>query len=623
MAEPVNPASPSAVGKASEPVENGQVGAGAGDKHTAGGASEGHEATKATGASKPNGATKATSATTPKKKPPTEDQDQDVDMKDSADTEEAMATPAAAQTPATGKKASNGSSKKKAAVPEHKTKKINKKASKRLTNLDAEPGQYYLARMKGHPPWPSIICDEEMLPMSLLDTRPVTTKLPDGTYKKAEYADGGKRVHDRTFPIMFLWVKYYSVYREGLLTTMIRHTNELLGLPKNVLLANLSNSAWMPNTDLTPLDTAAIDPDDTKGKTKPLAAAYAKASEENDLQHFKEMLADHQMAVKEEQEAQAERDAKKATKTKRKSIDASAAAADDEDEMDVDEDEEAPKPKSKKRKKEADSDGEEKPAKTPKTGTKLKLSTPKTPVEPSSKKKASKPKSSTKKAAKASDDEAVETPKVEEKKLTAEEARQMEQKKVLYFRHKLQRGFLSRDTPPKEDEMKSMSEFLGELETYPDLEGSIIRTTKINKVLKGMLKITSIPQDEVYHFKDRSLKLLTAWNETLAKEGAGGSADKDDEGKTEGAALMTNGTANNSEEQAAKAETGGAAAPEEEKTEAIDNKIGTTTEGEKEAENGPSKANGDEKIDDTKGDEPDVEGAPAEEYQPPTTEVAS
>lgn len=116
----------------------------------------------------------------------------------------------------------------------------------------------------------------------------------------------------------------------------------------------------MPNTDLTPLDTAAIDPDDTKGKTKPLAAAYAKASEENDLQHFKEMLADHQMAVKEEQEAQAERDAKKATKTKRKSIDASAAAADDEDEMDVDEDEEAPKPKSKKRKKEADSDGEEK-----------------------------------------------------------------------------------------------------------------------------------------------------------------------------------------------------------------------------------------------------------------------
>lgn len=264
------------------------------------------------------------------------------------------------------------------------------------------------------------------------------------------------------------------------------------------------------------------------------------------------------------------------------------------------------------------------PAKTPKTGTKLKLSTPKTPVEPSSKKKAPKPKSSTKKAAKAaSDDEAVETPKVEEKKLTAEEARQIEQKKVLYFRHKLQRGFLSRDVPPKEDEMKSMSEYLGELETYPDLEASIIRSTKINKVLKGMVKITSIPQDEVHHFKDRSLELLKKWNETLAKEGAGGAGDKEDDGKTDGAAPLTNGTANDSEEQTANAEAGEPAAPEDEKTDALENKIGTTTEGEKEAENGPSKANGGEKIDDTKGDEPDVESAPAEEYQPPTVEAAS
>ena len=123
---------------------------------------------------------------------------------------------------------------------------------------------------------------------------------------------------------------------------------------------NPSASAWMPNTDLNPLDTAAIDPDDTKGKSKQLIAAYVKAAEENDLQHYKDMLADHQKAVKEEQEAQAERDAAKAAKAKRKSVDASAAAADDEDEMDVDEDQEVAKPKSKKRKKEADSDLEDK-----------------------------------------------------------------------------------------------------------------------------------------------------------------------------------------------------------------------------------------------------------------------
>lgn len=156
-------------------------------------------------ASKTNGATHPDPTATPNQNSAAENDDQAVDMKNSADTGEAGATPSTTQTPVSSRKASNGSSKKKAAVPEHKTKKLNKKASsKRLTNLDAEPGQYYLARMKGHPPWPSVICDEEMLPMSLLDTRPVTTRLPDGTYKKVEYEDGGKRVHDRTFPIMFL-----------------------------------------------------------------------------------------------------------------------------------------------------------------------------------------------------------------------------------------------------------------------------------------------------------------------------------------------------------------------------------------------------------------------------------
>ena len=114
------------------------------------------------------------------------------------------AAPPTNGTPLSSKKANNSSHKKKTAVPEHKSKKLNKKKSKSLLNLDAKPGEYYFARMKGHPPWPSIVCDEEMLPQSLIETRPVTTKQPDGTYKKPEYADGGKRAYERTFPIMFL-----------------------------------------------------------------------------------------------------------------------------------------------------------------------------------------------------------------------------------------------------------------------------------------------------------------------------------------------------------------------------------------------------------------------------------
>lgn len=107
-------------------------------------------------------------------------------------------------TPAAPKRSSNGK-RKSTGGADSKGKKLNrKKSSARITHLDAKPGEYYTARLKSYAPWPSIICDEEMLPPTLLSTRPVTTKQKDGTYKEA-YSDGGKRVHERTFPIMFLY----------------------------------------------------------------------------------------------------------------------------------------------------------------------------------------------------------------------------------------------------------------------------------------------------------------------------------------------------------------------------------------------------------------------------------
>ena len=138
---------------------------------------------------------------------------EDTEMQDAAEPDDAIGAepgPAASianGTPASSsKRASNGGStkKKSSAVPEHRSKKLNKKKSKPMTNLNAQPGEYYFARMKGHPPWPSIICDEQMLPQSLLSSRPVTAALSDGSYKKPEYADGGKRAFERTFPVMFL-----------------------------------------------------------------------------------------------------------------------------------------------------------------------------------------------------------------------------------------------------------------------------------------------------------------------------------------------------------------------------------------------------------------------------------
>jgi hypothetical protein len=66
--------------------------------------------------------------------------------------------------------------------------------------------------------------------------------------------------------------------------------------------------------------------------------------------------------------------------------------------------------------------------------------------------------------------------------------------------------------------MKQMSEFVTKLEGYSDLEVSIIRATKINKVLKAILKLTSIPKEEEFQFKPRSQSLLDKWNKLLASE---------------------------------------------------------------------------------------------------------
>ena len=125
--------------------------------------------------------------------------------------------------------------------------------------------------------------------------------------------------------------------------------------------ADLCFSAWIVNTELTPLSVEECQDATEKGKSKNLIEAYKVAAQGHDLAYYKEMLADHMHAIQEDNEARAEREAKKANKAKRKSIAESAAAesAADADAMDVDEEVGEPKPKSKKRKKSLDSEATE------------------------------------------------------------------------------------------------------------------------------------------------------------------------------------------------------------------------------------------------------------------------
>jgi hypothetical protein len=146
-----------------------------------------------------------TASATDEKKDAEAGADKAIDSGDANEAKDAAATAAgdaaeANGTPASSKKASKD--RRRSSGVAEKSKLNKRKSMTKLTQLSVQPGEYYLARLRSYAPWPSIICDEEMLPQSLLDTRPVTAAQPDGTYR-ADYADGGKRAHERTYPVMF------------------------------------------------------------------------------------------------------------------------------------------------------------------------------------------------------------------------------------------------------------------------------------------------------------------------------------------------------------------------------------------------------------------------------------
>ncbi|KAG5437194.1 hypothetical protein PCANB_001172 [Pneumocystis canis] len=92
-----------------------------------------------------------------------------------------------------------------------------------------------------------------------------------------------------------------------------------------------------------------------------------------------------------------------------------------------------------------------------------------------------------------------------------------EQKKqqVLFLRHKLQRIMLTTGKIPSEADMPIVSEQLEKLETFKGIDAAILRTTKIGKVLKRIVQLSDIPNNEEYSIKERSEKLLDFWKDLL------------------------------------------------------------------------------------------------------------
>ncbi|KAH8676322.1 hypothetical protein BX600DRAFT_508484 [Xylariales sp. PMI_506] len=407
--------------------------------------------------------------------------------------EEAPADSAAPAADTTATPSSSSKARRKSGASEPKGKKLNKKASKaKMTHLDAKPGDHFFARLKGYPPWPVIICDEDMLPQNMLSSRPVSAARPDGDYRE-DFADGGKRAGDRSYAVMYL------------------QTNEF---------------SWIRNTDLEDLDPSLVKDLVTPKMRKDLAQAHSLASEKNDIDYYKQVLREFQEAKIADAEAKAARARAKKEKGNKK-----AEPQEEDVEMadaDAAEDEESDSKKvaTKKRKAEDDASTPQRSDSVKKPKIKLTSSaTPKasangvqSPSIKESTSKAAKPKTKASKPAK--DAEAKKEAAPKEPEMTPEERHIRKEKEILFLRHRLQKGLLNRESEPKEEEMKIMSDYLTKLEGFPDLEVSIIRATKINKVLKAILKLSSIPKEEDFRFKPRSQTLLDKWTKILATEPA-------------------------------------------------------------------------------------------------------
>jgi predicted unusual protein kinase regulating ubiquinone biosynthesis (AarF/ABC1/UbiB family) len=138
----------------------------------------------------------------------------------------------------------------------------------------------------------------------------------------------------------------------------------------------------------------------------------------------------------------------------------------------------------------------------------------------------------------------------------------------------LQKGFVSRDQAPKDEDMADMADYMRQLEAHDDLEAEVIKKTKVHKVLRAIIKLDNIPKEEEFNFKQRSTELLNKWAGALA-------ADSDAGEKTTPA---TNGVkADDEKSESAKAETPAAEKKEEAKEETTGESKEESTEKNEEA----------------------------------------
>ncbi|KAJ4391702.1 hypothetical protein N0V93_005322 [Gnomoniopsis smithogilvyi] len=97
-------------------------------------------------------------------------------------------------------------------------------------------------------------------------------------------------------------------------------------------------------------------------------------------------------------------------------------------------------------------------------------------------------------------------------------------KAILLIRSKLQNGcrkMLMQDQSPSNDDLQEMSNSLAKLEAFPDLEASVIQSTRIHKVMMAILKLERLPEDDGFKVSigSRARALLDDYELTLMSAG--------------------------------------------------------------------------------------------------------
>ena len=105
-----------------------------------------------------------------------------------------------------------------------------------------------------------------------------------------------------------------------------------------------------------------------------------------------------------------------------------------------------------------------------------------------------------------------------------------ETKRVKGWRHTLQRGFLPKDGHINASEMEQHDKTFKQVEAYNEITINQLRSTKIGKVMKRIIQLPSVPQDDVYHFQERAQKLCDRWSEVMGISGGGSASAPKKEG---------------------------------------------------------------------------------------------